>query len=112
MAVRDIVALLAERETEQAAAATAHDSVVPLAAARRGCPEASLAPPEDLPEDPLVILGPDGPGTAPRRRRLSRRGRVLVAAATVAAIAMGAAVYPVLDLAGKRRRPPRRPRSY
>lgn len=98
MAVRDILALVADRETEAVSGASAHDRVVPLATARRGGPVTSLAPPED----PLVVLDPDGPGTAPRRRRrLSRRGRFLVAAAAVAAIAAGAAVYPVVDLGGK-----------
>ncbi|MFF3418793.1 hypothetical protein ACFYW9_29490 [Streptomyces sp. NPDC002698] len=101
MAVRDMVVLRAEREAEQASSAMAHDSVIPIAAARRGGPAASLAPPGDLRGDPLVVLGPDEPGPAPRRRRLSRRGRVLVAAAAVAAIAAGAAVYPVLDVSDK-----------
>ncbi|MFG2023299.1 hypothetical protein [Streptomyces sp. NPDC048825] len=100
-AVREGLVLLADRETEQAHTATAHDSVVPLAAARRGVPAASLAPPEDLSEDPLVVLDPDEPGTPPRRRRLPLRARVLATAAAVAAIAVGAAVYPVLDVGGK-----------
>jgi hypothetical protein len=114
MAVREIVALIAARESEQALTATAHANMTPLGAARRGGPTAALAPPEDpmtgldgldgldgLTGEPMVVLAPGGPESAPRRRRLSRRGRVLVAVAAVAAVAAGATVYPVLDMGGK-----------
>jgi len=118
-AVREMLALIAVRESERALGATAHDNVTPLGVARRGGPTAALAPPEDpmedLARDPLkdlpshllevpsedpFILAPGGPEPVPRRR-LSRRGRVLVAVAAVAAIAVGTAVYPVLDVGGK-----------
>ena len=89
MAVREMLALIADRENEQALAAVAHDNTTPLGAARRDGPTAALAPPGE-------------PEPVTRRRRLSRRGRrVLVAVAAVAAIAAGATVYPVVDMGGK-----------
>ncbi|MFE2420257.1 hypothetical protein [Streptomyces hokutonensis] len=88
MAVREMLALIADRENEQALAALAHDNVTPLGAARRDGPAAALAPPGE-------------PEPVARRRRLSRRGRVLVTVGAVAAIAAGVTVYPVLDLGGK-----------
>ncbi|MEE1766049.1 hypothetical protein [Streptomyces sp. SP18BB07] len=117
-AVREVLALLAEREAEQTHA-PAHDVMVSGPLARRGRPEAALAPPEDT----LVVIGGarrpgddlgDDLGGAPggdaagepswtgaRRRRVSRRRRVLIAGAAVAAFAAGAVAYPVLDLGGK-----------
>ncbi|MFE2303705.1 hypothetical protein ACFXAW_36565 [Streptomyces sp. NPDC059445] len=96
-AVRDILALVAAREAARTPAPAEYEGAIPLATARHGGPAASLAPPMDVPEDDVVVLGPDEPGTA-RRRRLSRRGGILAAAAAVAAIAAGAAVYPVRDV--------------
>ncbi|MFG2127204.1 CU044_5270 family protein [Streptomyces sp. NPDC048751] len=101
-AVREVLALLADREAEQTHA-PAHDVVVPGTVARRGRPNAALAPPEDT----LVTIGGarqlagEPSWTGERRGRGSRRRRVLIAMAAVATIAAGAVAYPVLDLGGK-----------
>ncbi|MFF9036514.1 CU044_5270 family protein [Streptomyces sp. NPDC014892] len=94
-AVREVLALLAEREAERTHA-SAHALVVSGPSARRGRPEAALAPPEDT----LVVIGGARRPGAPHRR-VSRRRRVLIAGAAVAAFAAGAVAYPVLDLGGK-----------
>ncbi|MFC8668519.1 hypothetical protein [Streptomyces sp. NPDC057199] len=99
-AVREILALVADRETERMSA-SAPEGVLPTAVAGRGGPKASLSPPS---EDALVVLRPgdgDPSWTAARGSRGSRRRRVLIAAAAVAAITVGAVVYPVLDVGDK-----------
>lgn len=102
IAVREVLALLAEREAEQTHT-PAHDVVISGALARRGHPKAALAPPEDT----LVViegarqLAGEPSWTGERRRRVSRRRRLLIATAAVAALAAGAVAYPVLDMGGK-----------
>ncbi|MFD3312495.1 hypothetical protein [Streptomyces sp. NPDC058694] len=96
-AVREILALVADRETERMSA-SAPEGVLSTAVAGRKGPRASLSPPED----PLVVLRPGDPSwTAARRSRGARRRRVLIAAAAVATITAGAIVYPVLDAGDK-----------
>jgi hypothetical protein len=109
-AVRTLLAQAAERDARLSR--TSDTTVVPdapetgaevvPAAARRDGPTAALAPPPDGPVVVLAAPGPLGePGAVPRRTRVTRRRRVLIAAAAVAAIAVGTVAYPVLDVGGK-----------
>ncbi|WP_328768881.1 CU044_5270 family protein [Streptomyces sp. NBC_00286] len=109
-AVRTLLAQAAERDARLSRASDTMavpdvpetgTEVVP-AAARRDGPTAALAPPPDRPVVVLATPGPLGePGAAPRRSRITRRRRVLIAAAAVAAIAVGTVAYPVLNVGGK-----------